>query len=132
MRTIRAVGLLVWIALLTSSAARFAPAIALAAQQPTVTNDDVLALLKAGLSAAIVVAKIQASDCRFDTSPDALVKLRAQNVPDSVLLAMVQAGPPVGRGVVASNPPANATSTAASGATEDDGKTRVFVTDSQS
>jgi hypothetical protein len=132
MSTIRAVSLLAWIALLTPSAARIAPAIALAAQQPTLTNDDVLALLKGGLSAPIVVAKIQSSACRFDTSPDALVTLRARNVPDSVLLAMVQAGPPVGRASAASSAPPNSTGTGAPGGIEDDGRTRVFVTDSQS
>ncbi len=129
MRTIRVASLLAW--MLAPSAAVSAPATALAAQQPTVTNDDVLALLKAGLSASVVVAKIQSSDCRFDTSPDALLKLKAQNVPEAVLLAMVQAGPPVGRGLAASSPPASTTSPAAPGSTDDDGKTRMFVTDSQ-
>lgn len=55
------------------------------------TNADVQDMLKAGLSAEIVVAKITASACEFDTSPDTLKALKAANVPDTVILAMVQA-----------------------------------------
>ena len=55
------------------------------------TNEDVQDMLKAGLSQEIVVAKITASACEFDTSPDTLKALKAANVPDAVILAMVQA-----------------------------------------
>ena len=55
------------------------------------TNGDVLDLLKAGLSQEIVIAKISASTCEFDTSPAALKVLKTSNVPDAVILAMVQA-----------------------------------------
>lgn len=54
-------------------------------------NDDVLKMVKTGLSADIVTAKIKASTCKFDTTPDALQKLKTSNVPESVILAMVQA-----------------------------------------
>lgn len=53
------------------------------------TNKDVLEMLKAGLTADIVVAKIKSSPTNFDTSPAALTELKAANVPDSVILAMV-------------------------------------------
>jgi len=46
-------------------------------------------MLKAGLTADIVVAKIKSSPTSFDTSPTALADLKAANVPDSVILAMV-------------------------------------------
>jgi len=39
----------------------------------------------------IVTAKIEASRCRFLTSPDVLKQLKACGVPDSVILAMVKA-----------------------------------------
>lgn len=57
----------------------------------TLTNADVLDMLSAGLSQEIVIAKIAASACEFDTSPAALKVLKATNVPDAVILAMVQA-----------------------------------------
>jgi hypothetical protein len=55
------------------------------------TNADVLDLLSAGLSQEIVIAKIAATSCEFDTSPAALKVLKAANVSDAVILAMVQA-----------------------------------------
>src|SRR5260370_23011195 len=55
------------------------------------TNANVLDMLSAGLSQEIVIAKIAASACEFDTSPAALKILKATNVPDAVILAMVQA-----------------------------------------
>jgi hypothetical protein len=58
------------------------------------TNADVLDMLHAGLSQEIVIAKIGASTCKFDTSPAALKGLKAMNVSDAVILAMVQA--PIG------------------------------------
>ena len=48
-------------------------------------------MLKAGLAIDIVVAKINASVCKFDTSPTALADLKAASVPEGVILAMVQA-----------------------------------------
>src|SRR5260370_1786266 len=55
------------------------------------TNKDVVEMLQAGLTPEIVAAKIESSGCNFDTSPDALKKLKAESVPDAVILAMVQA-----------------------------------------
>lgn len=54
------------------------------------TNKDVLDMMKAGLTADIIVAKIKSSETSFDTSPAALAELKAAGVPDSVLLAMVK------------------------------------------
>lgn len=61
------------------------------ASAKALTNADVLDMLDAGLSQEIVVAKIAASICEFDTSPAALKILKAKNVSDAVILAMVQA-----------------------------------------
>jgi hypothetical protein len=55
------------------------------------TNADVLDMLSGGLSQEIVIAKIAASSCEFDTSPAALKVLKAASVSDAVILAMVQA-----------------------------------------
>lgn len=60
-----------------------------AAQSP-LTNNDVLEMIKAGLSEEIVVAKIKSSPSKFDTTPTALSELKAGGVPDSVIMAMVQ------------------------------------------
>lgn len=55
------------------------------------TNASVLDMLDNDLSQEIVIAKIAASACEFDTSPAALKVLKATNVPDAVILEMVQA-----------------------------------------
>lgn len=54
-------------------------------------NRDVLEMVKANVSAEIIVAKIRASVCDFETTPAALQQLKADGVPDAVLLAMVMA-----------------------------------------
>ena len=58
------------------------------------TNKDVLEMLNAQLSQEIVIAKIKSSSCKFDTSPDSLKALKTANVPDAVILVMVQAPAP--------------------------------------
>ena len=67
------------------------------------TNKDVLELVKAQLSANVIIAKIQASPCNFDTSPSALKDLKGAAVPDAVILAMVKSSGPnkPGPGVLA-------------------------------
>ena len=63
------------------------------AQQSTaspLTNKDVVEMLKSGLSADIVIAKIRTSQNNFDTSPAALSDLKAGNVPEAVILEMVK------------------------------------------
>jgi len=51
----------------------------------------VLDLVKSGLPDQIIVAKIGKTGGRFDTSIDSLKGLKSSGVPDSVILAMVQA-----------------------------------------
>lgn len=55
----------------------------------SLTNKDVLEMLKAGLTAEVVVAKIKSSPANFDTSPTALAELKVASVPDAIILAMV-------------------------------------------
>jgi len=72
------------------------------ASAKSLTNADVRDMLSAGLSQEIVIAKIAASTCVFDTAPAALKVLKAANVSDAVILAMVQA-PTGSRGQEATN-----------------------------
>jgi hypothetical protein len=96
------------------------------------TNKDILDMYAMGLSPDILVAKIKSSPCNFETSPSQLQQLKTSGLPDPVILAMIQA-------------PAGPTKTAAPDAPlaasadpktppnpPSDGKTRVFVTDSES
>ena len=68
------------------------------AQTPQSTNElsnkDVVDMTKAGLSADVIIAKIRSSKTKFDTSPNTLTQLKAENVSDGVILAMVE-GPAV-------------------------------------
>ncbi len=60
-------------------------------QAAVVTNADVLMMLKMGLSADVIVAKIKVSNCKFDTSPAALQELKNANASDAIILAMMNA-----------------------------------------
>lgn len=61
------------------------------AQVVALTNKDVLAMNQAGLGPDVIIAKIKSSLCKFDTSPTALEQLRAEKVPNAIILAMVKA-----------------------------------------
>jgi hypothetical protein len=54
-------------------------------------NKDITELVRAGLSTEVIIEKIKTSPSNFDTSPAALRELKTANVPDQVILAMVQA-----------------------------------------
>lgn len=62
------------------------------------TNQDVISMVQIGLTEDVVVAKIRAanasdpSSLNFDTSVDGLRVLKAANVPDSVIHAMISPG----------------------------------------
>jgi hypothetical protein len=58
------------------------------------TNEDIVKLVKGKLPDAVIISKIKTSRCRFDTSPEALLKLKAEGVSDAVLQAMVEASTP--------------------------------------
>jgi len=59
--------------------------------QVALTDSDVVGMVKAGIGAEIIVAKIKTTSCSFETSPATLKELKDAGVPDSVILAMVQA-----------------------------------------
>ena len=56
-------------------------------------NDDVLQLLKNGLSNALVIDKIQTSACEFKTDPEDILALHQAGVPEEVISAMLHAVP---------------------------------------
>jgi hypothetical protein len=58
--------------------------------QTALTNDDVIGMIKSGLSPQIVIAKINLSEAKFDTSTEALIKLGEAKVPDTVVVAMME------------------------------------------
>ena len=66
----------------------------LAAAQEVLTNESIIGMVKAGFSESVILAKIRASERKFDTSTDALVKLKAEKVPDKVIEAMITGGAP--------------------------------------
>ena len=57
-------------------------------------NQDVMEMVKTGLSPEIILAKIKAGPCNFETSPAALKELKSSGVPDNLVLAMVEASAP--------------------------------------
>jgi hypothetical protein len=63
------------------------------------TNQDVIAMVSSGISEDVILAKIRAasaagsSSTNFDTSVDGLKALKAANVPDAVVKAMIDPAP---------------------------------------
>ncbi len=59
--------------------------------RPRLTNKEVLELVKAEVSAEVIVAKIKVSRCNFDTDPTVLSELKRNGVSNEVLKAMIEA-----------------------------------------
>ena len=60
-------------------------------QKKPLTNADVIGMVKAGLAESTIILSIQHSSTGFDTSPQALISLHSQGVPQKVLDAMLTA-----------------------------------------
>ena len=58
-------------------------------QKPPLTNADVAKMVQAGLSESVIVATIQANPGNYDTSSDAMIKLKSAGVTDSEMKAML-------------------------------------------
>jgi hypothetical protein len=67
------------------------PSVATVADSTVLTNEDILDMKKIGLPPEILVAKIKSSQTDFNTSPAQLKELKAEGLPDTVILAMVEA-----------------------------------------
>ena len=82
---------------MNSTAIRFLFVLALTvasafAQNNFLTNDDVVQMTKAGFDQNTIVKAIETSKPSFDTSAQALLSLKAVNVTDTVITAMLSAG----------------------------------------
>ncbi len=60
-----------------------------AAETNTLTNADVLKMLESKLPESVIIAKVQASEVKFDTSTDAIIELNKKGVSEKVLTAMI-------------------------------------------
>ena len=61
-------------------------------ERSVLTTGDVLRMVEAKLGDDLIIGKIKASKCDFDTSIDAILKLKAAGVSEAVIQAMVAAG----------------------------------------
>lgn len=61
------------------------------AQEETMTNGEVISLVKAGLNQSIIVNKIRTSKTAFDLSTDGLIALKKAGVSDEIVTAMLEA-----------------------------------------
>lgn len=59
----------------------------------TLTNAKILEMVKMGLSEALIVSKINKSNCDCDTSMAAISKLKAAKISDAVIMAMMDSTP---------------------------------------
>src|SRR5579863_10043885 len=65
-----------------------------AAEQAALTNADIIYMVKSGLSAQVIVNSVRSRGGRFDTSPDAIVQLKANGVSDYLIQVMQTTPPP--------------------------------------
>jgi uncharacterized protein YcfJ len=65
-----------------------------AAEQNALHNNDIVYMVKNGLSEQVIVNSMRERGGRFDTSPDAIVQLKANGVSDAVIYAMQTTPPP--------------------------------------
>ena len=57
----------------------------------TLNNADIITMVRAKLPTALIIEKINNSNCSFDTFPSVLAELKYKGVSDEILMAMVQA-----------------------------------------
>lgn len=62
--------------------------------QESITNADVISMIKAGFSPEVVTTKIKRSGGKFDTTPNAMKDLKTAGVPESVIIAMIESDAP--------------------------------------
>ena len=58
------------------------------------TNADILDMHAVGLGAEVILAKIKASGCEFNTTPADLKKLKSAGISDDLIVAMIGASAP--------------------------------------
>lgn len=62
----------------------------LAQTKETLNNKAIVDLYKAGLAKETIIAKIEATECKFDLNTTALINLKKANLPDEILTAMME------------------------------------------
>ncbi len=67
---------------------------AAAAEQRAMHNDDVVYMVKSGVSEQVIMNSMRERGGRFDTSPEAIVNLKSNGVSDAVIYAMQTTPPP--------------------------------------
>jgi len=77
----------------TAAQAQYAQAQA-AAEQAALTNQDILFMVQNRLSENVIINSIHSRGGRFDTTPDAIVQLKASGVSDTVIEVMQHTPPP--------------------------------------
>ena len=85
----------------------FSSSLCLAAQgtqAKPLTNADVIKMVKAGLDESTILLAIKNRTSQFDTSPDALIDLKTQGVPQNVINAMLGAHAPATTGLDSASP----------------------------
>jgi hypothetical protein len=60
-------------------------------QREVLTNTKIIEMVRLGLGEALIVAKINRSDCQCDTSTAAIGRLKTARVSDAIILAMMNA-----------------------------------------
>jgi len=53
-------------------------------------NEDVVKLVKAGISENLIISTIETSETDFDTSADALIKMKEARVPEAIIQRMIR------------------------------------------
>lgn len=69
-----------------------AASLAQAPAEDTLTNSDIVRMVKAGIPESIILREIQGSETNFVTSANALIELKKQHVSDRVLYAILVSG----------------------------------------
>ncbi|MGC1365223.1 MAG: hypothetical protein WA829_05950 [Candidatus Acidiferrum sp.] len=77
----------VWLSVILAVTA----AVGWALDNKALTNKDIMGMVKQGLSDSVIVKVIQASDTRFDTSPDAMTQMQSGGASVKVMDAMLKA-----------------------------------------
>lgn len=77
------------IVLLTLAVAISIPGLGQSTKDTTLTNADLIRLVKAGVSESTILRVMQVSETNFTTSANALIDLKHHHVPDSVIDALL-------------------------------------------
>src|ERR1017187_6837438 len=67
----------------------FVLALAAAAQQ-VLSNDDVVKMIKSGISEDVVLSMVKTQPAQYTLTPDELIALKSAGVPNRVVAAMVE------------------------------------------